>query len=95
MGTHPCNFVNRLSKILSDLQFGENFHRFSNFLKSVNIVDKILPNLASKLVNAWKRRGGEHYWIEEKEGGGKGNEEWEKGEEAVNSEIEEEQEKRR
>lgn len=38
-------------------------------------------------------RGGEHYWVEEK--GGEGNEEWEKGEEVVNSEIEEEQEKRR
>lgn len=43
-----------------------------------------------------KKEGGEEVNITElRRRGGEGNEEWEKGEEAVNSEIEEEQEKRR
>lgn len=43
-----------------------------------------------------KKEGGEEVNITElRRRGGEGNEMWEKGEEAVNSEIEEEQEKRR
>lgn len=53
---HSYNFVNSFDEILLDLHYLQNFHRFTNFVTSVNIdniVNKILSNLPFSLPRAF------------------------------------------